>query len=106
MQIGGLLVGDRTFDFCETSNFLFNTAYLLDEKNKIVTEITFGPKKKFGKQLKGDKTDFLWGHIYKVSDSFMTRFLKEGKNVSPSSEKNHKIESQIYGCWHEKIFID
>lgn len=23
MQIGGLLVGDRTFDFCETSNFFY-----------------------------------------------------------------------------------
>lgn len=56
---------------------------MFDEKNKIIAEITFGPKKRFGKQLKGDKTDFLWGHIYKVSDAFMSRFIKEGKNVSP-----------------------
>lgn len=56
---------------------------MFDEKNKIIAEITFGPKKKFGKQLKGDKTDFLWGHIYKVSDAFMSKFIKEGKVVSP-----------------------
>lgn len=46
--------------------------------------MNFGPKKKFGKHYKGDKTDFLWGHIYEVSDNFMKRFIKEGKNLSPS----------------------
>lgn len=92
--------------FAKHVHILLNLAYLFDEKNKIITELTFGPKRKFGKHLKGDKTDFLWGHIYKVSDSFMTKFMKEGKNISPTTEKSNKAESQVYGCWHEKIFID
>jgi accessory colonization factor AcfC len=63
---------------------IVNSGYVFDEKNKIIAEVTFGPKKRFGKHYKGDKNDFLWGHIYQVSDSFMKKFIKEEKNISPT----------------------
>ena len=85
MLIGGCLVGDRTFDFTDVSNFLFYSDYLWDQINKFITEVNVGPKKKFTKNLKGDKNDFVWGHIYKVTDAFMTQFLLDGKKTSPST---------------------
>jgi hypothetical protein len=49
---------------------------MFDEKNKIIAEVNFGVKKKFTKNMKGDKNDFVWGHIYSVTDLFMLQFIK------------------------------
>ncbi len=65
--------------------FYLSLAYLWDERNKLITEVNVGPKKKFTKNAKGDKNDFVWGYIYKVTDAFMTLFLTDGKKTSPST---------------------
>ena len=41
--------------------------------------------------MKGDKNDFVWGHIYSVTETFMHQFFKENKKLSPSTDNGSKI---------------
>lgn len=50
--------------------------------------------------MKGDKNDFVWGHIFSVTETFMKSFIKEGKKISPSTDKYTKTLAQLYGCWY------
>jgi hypothetical protein len=70
MLIGGFLVGDRTFDFTDTSKlfYLFYIVFMFDLKNKVIAEILFGPRKRFTKNMRCDKNDFVSGYIFNVTD--------------------------------------
>ena len=108
MLINGMLIGERSIYYEGTGTFKAILVYLTDRKNNLIAEMIYNinNSKKGMFSFKSESPDYLVTEIYKVSPSFMEKFLTSGKKLPIKKDEKSKLVSKIHGEWNGKIYVD
>lgn len=98
MVINGLIFGERSIYFDGTN-------YVVDRNNNLIAEIRYNAKNNSLFKSK-ENPDFLMGEIFQVTSSFMSKFLANGKRISPKKDDKNRLLETISGEWNGLLMFE
>ncbi|CAD8094503.1 unnamed protein product [Paramecium sonneborni] len=104
-SLNGTTYGDKVMNYLEKQ-------FIIDIKNKIITEVTFNPDKKYCQFFDieyQNQLDYLCGAICDVTDAAIQKFHKEGYRKYKGLDLKQDIKNikhKIKGIWVNEIKID